>query len=422
MVPAVAGRSVVAVVCVVLLAAGWWLWRGAGSGENVPADPVESFLARHWLKPLAAQGMPPAGFTDAEASLAPADCGQCHVEQLRDWRSSLHSHTMGNGMLWQARALSSDQVARCLDCHAPLAEQKALLAQALGWPEAPAAAAPAYVPPDLHRQGLVCAACHVRAHVRYGPPPSAGKPAGDTPDLPHAGFRETQAFQDSRFCATCHQFPDDGPALNGKLLENTYSEWRASRHAAEGRTCQSCHMPARRHLWRGIHDPDMVRQALTAVLSVTPAANGRLQVRAQIRNSGAGHYFPTYLVSSVRLRLVAENASGTQTRPLAEALITRDTDVWLTEERTDSRLAPDAERVLEADMQMPQEPGWRIALHIDVAPREHYERMFAAVLNDSGVQLDAVTRQMLAAALAEARASRYSLPVAQRNLPQTIAN
>ena len=36
----------------------------------------------------------------------------------------------------------------------------------------------------------------------------------------------------------------------------------ASRHAREGRACQACHMPERRHLWRGIHDPEMVKRAL----------------------------------------------------------------------------------------------------------------------------------------------------------------
>lgn len=411
---------VLPVVCAALLSGIWWIWSGAR--HDVAADPVAAFLARHWQKPLDAQGLPPAAFTPAEASLDPGACGQCHATQLRDWSTSLHSRTMGKGILWQARVLPSDQMKGCLDCHAPLAEQKALLAQELGWPDAPATAAPDYVPPELHRQGLVCAACHVRAHERFGPPPTEGRPPGNTPGLPHAGFHETTAFQDSRFCATCHQFPDDGPSLNGKLLENTLNEWRASRHAAEGRTCQDCHMPGRRHLWRGIHDPDMVLQALTTTLSVAPAKEGRLRVRAEIINSGAGHYFPTYLVPGVHVRLVAENASYTRLRQLGETAFTRDTDVWLTEERSDTRLAPDALRVLEAELPVPEEPGWRVTLYIEVAPREHYERVFAAVLGNSGSQLDAATRRTLEAALVEARDSRYSLPAAQRNLPYAIAN
>ncbi len=67
----------------------------------------------------------------------------------------------------------------------------------------------------------------------------------------------TADFWKSDFCAVCHQFSPD-QAINGKLLENTVEGWRQSPQAAAGQTCQSCHMPSRRHLWRGIHDPDMV--------------------------------------------------------------------------------------------------------------------------------------------------------------------
>lgn len=407
------------VAAIALAGAAWWL---VFLPHAAPVDPVQTFLDRHWHTPLPAQGVPPAQFSALEASLDPQSCAQCHADQHRDWSTSLHSQTMGPGMLWQARALPPDQVSRCLDCHAPLAEQKALLAQELAWPNAPKGAAPAYVPPDLHRQGLVCAACHVRAHERFGPPPAAGKPSGDVPGLPHGGFTESAAFADSRFCAACHQFPEDGPTLNGKLLENTYNEWMTTRHAAEGRACQSCHMPERRHLWRGIHDPDMVRQALTTELRIERLSSGRLQVRAQVRNSGAGHYFPTYLVPSVWLRLVVLDAAGAEHLRLAETVVARETDIWLSEERSDTRIAPDDVRVLQAEMAMPTEPGWQVELRIDVAPREHYERVFVTVLQDSGVQLDTLTRDVLKAALTEARAARYSVSSRREPLPAAIAN
>jgi hypothetical protein len=397
---------------------GTLAWHGRQPAE----DPVARFLEQHWAKPLPAQGRVPAGFSDQEASLAPADCAQCHADQHRDWSTSLHSHTMGAGILWQARALPPAEIARCLDCHAPLAEQKALLAMELGWPGAPATPPPAYVPPDLHRQGLVCAACHVRAHQRFGPPAAEGKPAGDTPGLPHGGFVESAAFGDSRFCATCHQFPDDGPALNGKLLENTLEEWQASRHAAEGRQCQSCHMPERRHLWRGIHDPEMVREALSTDLALESLEKGRLRVRAVIRNSGAGHFFPTYLVPRVWLRLVLLDPAGRERTLLAEQVVARDVDVWLTEERSDTRIAPDGERVLEVELGFPPEQGWEVELRIDVAPREHYERMFATVLRNNAADLDAETLALVEQALAEARGSRFTALRERRSLPLAIAN
>ena len=406
----------VAVLSLLVALAYAWFWRAP------PVDPVAQFLERHWAKPLAAQGNPPEGFSALEASLHPGDCAQCHAEQHQDWSASLHSHTMGPGMLWQTRVLPPAEVAKCMDCHAPLAEQKALLARELDWPGAPATPPPEYVPPDLHRQGLVCAACHVRAHQRIGPPAGEGKVAGDTPGLPHGGFVEASAFSDSRFCATCHQFPEDGPALNGKLLENTLQEWQASRHATEGRHCQSCHMPGRRHLWRGIHDPEMVRSALSTALTLAPAANDRLRIQAEVRNSGAGHYFPTYLVPRVWLRLLLLDPAGRERTLLAEQVVARDVDVWLTEERSDTRIAPDEVRLLEVELGYPPEAGWQVELRVDVAPREHYERMFATVLRNNAAELDAETLRLLEQAFREAQDSRFTALRDQWALPLAIAN
>src|SRR3972149_4806383 len=88
-----------------------------------------------------------------------------------------------------------------------------------------------------------------------------GSPASEPPRerLPHNGAPRTPAFLRAEFCRDCHQFPPDGFALNGKLLENTYAEWKASPFARAGVQCQDCHMPDRRHLWRGIHDAATVR-------------------------------------------------------------------------------------------------------------------------------------------------------------------
>ncbi|MCW9047093.1 MAG: cytochrome c family protein, partial [Gammaproteobacteria bacterium] len=56
---------------------------------------VDEFLQNHWNYPIPAQGKPPVSFSALEASLDPASCGQCHADQFAQWRSSLHSHTMG---------------------------------------------------------------------------------------------------------------------------------------------------------------------------------------------------------------------------------------------------------------------------------------------------------------------------------------
>jgi len=381
-------------------------------------DPVERFLATHWADPIPPQGDPPAAFSAVEASLAPEACGSCHAEQHRDWATSVHRRTMGPGILWQLTVFPPEQANRCLRCHAPLAEQKALVARERGWPNAPAMPPPAYVPEDLHRQGLVCAACHVRAHLRYGPP--ARKPS---PASAHGGFEPSVAFGDSRFCATCHQFKPDGPSLNGKLLENTYEEWRASPAAAAGQTCQSCHMPERRHLWRGVHDRDTVAAALARELRVERVGADRARVTARLENVGAGHRFPTYLVPKLYVRLRAKGREGEQI--IARRVIGRTANVDLTEESADTRLAPGEAIALAADF-APGEEGM-IALEIDVAPAEHYERMFEAMLARYP-KLDPAARAQLAQALDEARAKRYALPPlklpvpAKRGVTARVAN
>ncbi len=381
------------------------MWAGIGIFQEHRADQaIAAFLARHWAQPLAPQGDPPATHTPEEAALSPEACGVCHAKQLADWKTSLHSRAMGPGILWQLRTMDQQHGNDCLRCHAPLAEQKALLAMERGWPNAPASAPPPWIPGDLHLRGLVCAACHVRRHERFGPPSAATTGAGSERQ-PHGGFVAEAAFSDSRFCSTCHQFAPDGRQVNGKLLENTYEEWRASRHAREGRHCQSCHMPGKRHLWRGIHDAQMVRGALGREISVSRVDEGRLRVTVVLANRDAGHYLPTYVVPRILVRVYL---LGRGTHVLVgDHTIGRQLTVGLDKEIADTRLAPDARHEMRFDVQVA--PGqWRLRLRTEVAPGEHYERMFAD-MRRRNPGLDDATRAALDEALARAVNARYYL-------------
>ena len=219
-----------------------------GAGQDV----IEVFLERHWSRPVEPQGPVPAGFGPQETALDPDACGRCHLQQFNDWNSSLHAKAMGPGVLGQLLDMAPDAAEEhqtCIRCHAPLAEQASSLSEAIARPRAAGGQA------LLHEKGLTCAACHVRRHERFGPPRRDGSaPKAGDKGLPHGGWKASTAFEDSRFCAACHQFAEGDFALNGKFLENTYEEWKASRYAREGTSCQSCHMPDRRHLWRGVHD------------------------------------------------------------------------------------------------------------------------------------------------------------------------
>ena len=100
----------------------------------------------------------------------------------------------------------------------------------------------------------------------------------------------------------------------------TVAEIQAGRGEAVGRSgeavvsdlsqlgCVDCHMPAvvrplvaggkprpvRRHLWRGGHDPQMVKQALSIELVELGLSDpGKRGFRLTLTNTGAAHYVPT---------------------------------------------------------------------------------------------------------------------------------
>ncbi|MBX3678267.1 MAG: hypothetical protein KF853_14705 [Rhodocyclaceae bacterium] len=357
------------------------------------ADDVAAFLDRHWQSPLPAQGAAPAHFTPQEAALDPAACGACHVQQYEDWRGAMHARAMGPGVLGQLVDMAPearDEHQACIRCHAPLAEQADSLSAAIA----------GKTKTGLHEQGLVCAACHVRGHQRFGPPRRDGSVSKPEDKLPHDGWQASAAFADARFCAGCHQFEPDGFALNGKLLENTYAEWQASRHAKEGRNCQSCHMPDRRHLWRGIHDRETVRSGVTIAASAARIEAGAVSATLTLRNNGTGHHFPTYVTPRVVAEVFQAGADGRAidgTR--LEHVIARQVTLDLSREVADTRLAADAEARL--DYRRPLDPRARtLGYRVRVEPDAFYTEFYRSLLAGGAGKGEKMIRQALADSLA----------------------
>ena len=383
----------------------------------VAATPGESgideFLRRHWRAPIPAQGPPPVGFSSVEASLHPETCGSCHPAQYADWRTSWHAAAMGPGVLGQVRDMlvtAPAQALSCLGCHAPLREQ-APLVRAEGQLEIN----PAF-DAELLGKGLTCAGCHVRAHQRFGPPRRDGTLESAAPrhTLPHGGVTRTSAFLVSEFCRGCHQFEPGGLALNGKLLENTYDEWKSSRFSREGTQCQDCHMPDRRHLWRGIHDPDMVRSGLT-ITAETGAARYRTgdtaTVTLRLTSTRVGHAFPTYVTPKVVLGIELVDAAGSVVAgSRTEAVIGREVALDLSRELTDTRLHPGQSRSLVYRGPLDR-PGLRARASVVVYPDAFYTRFFEALIAQGAGQGVAEIRR----ALEQTRRSAFT--VFERELP-----
>lgn len=285
---------------------------------------------------------------------------------------------MGPGVLGQLLDMApeaTEEHQACIRCHAPLAEQATSLSQAIARPGAAGGQA------LLHEQGLTCAACHVRRHERFGPPRRDGTApqAGDR-GLPHGGWKASAAFEDSRFCAACHQFKEGDFALNGKFLENTYEEWKASRYAREARSCQSCHMPDRRHLWRGVHDEAMMKESVSVTAAAPVRADDTVEASLTVRNTGAGHRFPTYVTPKVIAEIYQAGADGRMLPgTLRQHVIARLVELDLSSEIADTRLAPDEEAML--NYRAPLDPRAAFLVYrMRVEPDAFYTEFFKSLL------------------------------------------
>lgn len=196
-----------------------------------------------------------------------------------------------------------------MTCHGPLSEQIPFIAGD-GHPKNPG------FDRKLQLAGITCAACHVRRHQRFGPPKDeksvASYPAG-APD--HGGVQRTPHFGRAEFCKDCHQFdPENTILVNGKPLQDTYREWQNSSWGQGGAACQECHMPGRRHLWKGIHDSEWVRngvQASAAFDGGSAASSGQpVKVTVEVTNAAVGHKFPTYITPKVFVRAALLDRAG----------------------------------------------------------------------------------------------------------------
>jgi len=269
--------------------------------------------ANYWDAPQAGSGSPPHDWSALEADLRPEACAQCHSEQFNAWQQSLHAYAFSPGMIGQFPSMGADEANSCLVCHAPLAEQRlrdqddvsASLLLKLKRPDGVNRDADLDAPAQpLRHSGISCAVCHVRGWQRFGPPPKGSGAVGHQQTGVHGGFTATRVFEQSQFCASCHQFSDN-MAINGKPLENTLNEWKKSSFSKSGISCQQCHMPGRRHEFRGIHNLEMVKSGLRFELI-------RRDDHALLRMTSIriGHAFPTYVTPKVVIDAAALDASG----------------------------------------------------------------------------------------------------------------
>ncbi|HYN76686.1 MAG TPA: multiheme c-type cytochrome [Lamprocystis sp. (in: g-proteobacteria)] len=355
-----------------LTLSGWFL--------SLVLAAADDGLDPYWTRPIPAQGPAPAWATDNPVltDLSAETCRLCHPAQFADWSASLHARAMSPGLLGQLDAFALDTQRDCLACHAPREES-------LDHWEAQGLTGAGKI------TAIDCAACHVRAHYRQGPRAIAQTPHGPVAALP--------LIRQAEFCAPCHQFDATGLAVNGQPLENTFAEWQASRYARAGVTCQTCHMPERSHAFKGIHDPETTRRALSV-----RALRVRDGLRVRAGNVGAGHALPTYVTPRILVRL--QGADGTPSLEHAIARRMRWTAETGWEQLADDRLLPDQ----WVDLTLPLPPQSLGLVRVEVEPgHDYHQRIYPALPALLGERLSVAGLALLERARELAGRSAYTL-------------
>ncbi|MDX8403029.1 MAG: multiheme c-type cytochrome [Mariprofundaceae bacterium] len=381
---------------------------GQVSSVNASESKDSSFIEAYWNYTVATKGEAPHDWSALEKNLKPEACAQCHIEQFSAWKKSLHAHAYSPGLIGQfpdmGHVSGNDD---CLKCHAPLKEQKyssrqdmlESLSDKLAHPEGFSQEGKlGEINLPLRHTGVSCAVCHVRGWQRFGPPQRNTGAIGKIEGEAHSGFTGSKDFERSSFCATCHQFPQSY-AINGKPLENTVKEWQESRFAREGVHCQNCHMPDRKHEFRGIHDPEMVRKGLNFKLE--QKGDGAV---LSIESKWIGHAFPTYVTPKVIILAEAVDHRGESLRKWQWEII-REVYVdggW--KERRDTRLMPGEIRKFEASSAPAETVQIRYSVH--VIPDYFYKGVYQGLLHGA---LEADAERLIRQAVEHADSNDYTL-------------
>lgn len=305
------------------------------------------FFAWRFIRPLNIFIVDDRFAWPVETSLTPAvlgklsakECATCHQDFYDEWQTTIHSKAWTEPYFQVDWKFDGSQHS-CRLCHTPLDRQQP--EKVLGYRDTdkwdPIVEHNPDFDPKLQHEGVTCAACHYRDGKIVGV-------LGNT-NAPHPVKKLDDANQ---VCVRCHivegdkwdtffrfppcgtvaeikssrsQFPTEDDLSLLKQLQSPLSNNQITIKGHSGERdmsdssslgCVECHMPllkralvkggevreTRQHLWRGGHDPGMVKKALTIKFSELNLINknssnkGKRQFTLTIENTGAAHYVPT---------------------------------------------------------------------------------------------------------------------------------
>ena len=163
-------------------------------------------------------------------------------------------------------------------------------------------------------------------------------------------------------------------------------------------------MPNGRHLFRGIHDPETVRQGVT--ISIRKSSKKAILT---LRSSSIGHYLPTYIVPRIRLTGLLLNSQGvgiaaSLRNKTLQRVVQYTNTCW--QEVRDTRLPPGESISLSVPWRIGKQKGKQIHFKIEVDPDNYYlNQVYRPILN----QEEGKKNRLIRKAAEEARANRYIL-------------
>lgn len=276
---------------------------GAGSGGDDTSQPDTGDPILDWRDPLST---PESPTVDVAAFAGAAECADCHPDHVAQWSQSVHAHAMTDPVFRalvdvRRAAFDGDQGAFCTQCHSNIGTRGGELERGYDWE--------ALSPVTL--EGVTCESCHriqgiVRTSNAGHELDPDGPMRGPIEDPEASSYHMTEPapwMATAEFCGTCH----DVDEVNGLPLERPYAEWAAAPAGAEGRPCQTCHMPesegtaAEGGPTRTVHDHTFVGVDVPPGLDEETTAELQDRVTALLEGSG-----------TVLLDLPAETAAGQQ--------------------------------------------------------------------------------------------------------------
>lgn len=370
------------IVIVLILLTGFLTWRFI--------RPMNIFLVDERFAWPVDTSHAPASLADLSAQ----QCASCHPDFYSEWQTTIHAQSWTDPY-FQADWQFDDSQHNCRLCHTPLDRQQPQ--KVLAYRDTDKWDPVLEDNPDfdvaLQHEGVTCAACHYRDGKIVGV-------FGDT-NAPH---EVQKLDDPNQVCVRCHivegerwdtffRFPPCGTVaeirstLKENLKDNRNDKLTASGNAmkllpekkveditsmagsgiaAAGNSgeisivdyrslgCVQCHMQlierplvaggetrlTRRHYWRGGHDPEMVKKALSFDFAeykqTENEGKGKHRVfRLMITNIGAAHYVPTgtpdrHLTVQLRLLDRHDRVLDEQTHTIKRTVMWRPfiVDLW----------------------------------------------------------------------------------------------